>query len=124
MSTNTYSPNANAYREASILTASRERRVVMLYDGAVRFLTQAAYAMRSGDVVLTHAKMRRGEAIVAHLQHTLDLSQGPIAHNLLSIYLFCRRHLNEARMERNPEKIDDVVRLLAELREAWDAICP
>src|ERR1700722_14573086 len=122
MSTNLHSPQA--YQRTSVLTASRERLVVMLYDGALRFLNQAAYAMRSGDVALTHAKMRRGEAIIAHLQHTLDLSHGEIAHNLLSIYLFCRRHLNEARLQRDPEKIEDVIRLLGKLRESWEAICP
>lgn len=121
MSTNLYSPQA--YQRSSVLTASPERLVVMLYDGALRFLNQAAHAMRDGDVAMTHNKLRRGEAIIAHLQHTLDLSQGDIPNNLLSIYLFCRRHLNEARLQRDPEKIEDVIRLLSKLREAWEAIC-
>jgi flagellar protein FliS len=114
----------NAYRESAVLTASKERLVVMLYDGACRFLEQAATAMRAGDIGGTHVKLRRGEAIISHLQNTLDMEQGEIAKNLLVIYLFCRRHLNRARVERDPRKIDDVIRLLAQLREAWDAICP
>jgi flagellin-specific chaperone FliS len=42
----------------------------------------------------------------------------------LTIYLFCRRHLNRARIERDPRKVEDVIRLLGQLRDAWDAICP
>jgi len=106
------------------MTASRERLVVMLYDGACRFLEQGAMAMRAGDIGGTHVKLRRGEAIISHLQHTLDMEQGDIANNLLTIYLFCRRHLNRARVERDPKKVDDVIRLLRQLRNAWDAICP
>ncbi|MGD0196484.1 MAG: flagellar export chaperone FliS [Solirubrobacteraceae bacterium] len=113
-----------AYRESAVMTASRERLVVMLYDGACRFLEQAALAMREGDIGGTHVKLRRGEAIISHLQHTLDMEQGDIANNLLTIYLFCRRHLNRARIERDPRKIEDVVRLMRQLRDAWDAICP
>jgi flagellar protein FliS len=114
----------NAYRESSVLTASRERLVVMLYDGACRFLAQAAVAMREGDIGGTHVKLRRAEAIISHLQHTLDMEQGEIPRNLLAIYLFCRRHLNRARVEKDPKKIEDVIRLLGQLRDAWEAICP
>jgi flagellar protein FliS len=114
----------HAYRESAVLTASRERLVVMLYDGACRFLEQGAAAMRAGDIGATHVKLRRGEAIISHLQHTLDMEQGDIPKNLLTIYLFCRRHLNRARLEKDPAKVEDVIRLLRQLRDAWDAICP
>ena len=77
----------------------------MLYDGAIRFLGQAAIAMRGGDIVpMTHNKLRRAEAIISHLQNTLDLEQGEIPQNLLSIYLFCRRHLNRAASRRDPRR--------------------
>ncbi len=112
----------NAYRQSAVLTASPETLVVMLYDGARRFLHQAAVAMRSGEVGLAHQKLRRAEAIIQHLRDTLDLDQGEIAHRLQSIYLFCNRHLNEARTQRDPAKIERVSALLGELREAWGAI--
>src|SRR5579863_4607260 len=112
------------YRQSAILTASKERLVVMLYDGACRFLGQASAAMREGDVSAYHNRLRRAEAIIAHLQNTLDLEQGgEIAQNLLAIYLFCRRHLTAGWAERDPEKIDEVRRLLTQLRESWNAIC-
>ena len=110
------------YRQSAILTASPERLVVMLYDGACRFLVQAAAAMREGDVPTYHNRLRRAEAIISHLQNTLDLEQGEIAHNLLAIYLFCRRRLNEGWAARDPRMIDEVRELLAQLRESWNAI--
>jgi flagellar secretion chaperone FliS len=110
----------NAYRESAVLTASPEQLVVMLYDGARRFLHQAAIAMRNDNVELAHTKLRRAEAIIQHLRDTLDMEQGEIAARLQAIYLFCNRHLNEARIKRNPEMIEQVSALLGELREAWN----
>lgn len=111
-----------AYRESAVLTAPPERLVVMLYDGARRFLHQAAVTMRAGDVQTSHERLRRAEAIIEHLLATLDMSQGEVAHRLESIYLFCQRHLAEGRIRQDPEKLDKVSELLGELRDAWDQI--
>jgi len=108
-----------SYRQSAILTASPEQLVVMLYDGARRFLTQAAAAMRAGDVPTAHERLRRAEAIVEHLSYTLDMEQGDIALRLRAIYTFCGRHLAAGRMGRDADKLDEVHRLLGELREAW-----
>jgi flagellar secretion chaperone FliS len=112
----------NAYRESAILTASPEQLVVMLYDGARRFLHQAATAMRNDNIPIAHVKLRRAEAIITHLRDTLDMDQGEVAARLQAIYLFCNRHLNDARVQRDPAKIDEVSSLLADLREAWNGI--
>ena len=112
----------NAYRESAVLTATPEQLVVMLYDGARRFLYQAATAMRNDNVQVAHEKLRRAEAIISHLRDTLDMDQGEVAARLQAIYLFCNRHLNDARVQRDPEKIDQVSSLLGELRAAWSEI--
>lgn len=111
-----------AYRESAILTASPQQLVVMLYDGANRFLRQGAIVMREGDVAAAHDRLRRAEAIIEELHVTLDLSQGEVAERLAGIYIFCRKLLNEARLERSPEKVEQVAELLAELRSAWAEI--
>jgi flagellar protein FliS len=111
-----------AYRESSVLTASPEQLVVMLYDGAVRFLRQAEVAM--GEQTWQHAydRLARGEAIIDELLATLNLEAGELAERLQGIYVFCKRCLVEARMERSPEKVTHVISLMADLREAWAAL--
>jgi flagellar protein FliS len=112
-----------AYRDSSVLTAPPERLVVMLYDGAHRFLFQAAHAMRSGDISLMNNRMQRAEAIISELRGTLNFEQGgDIATRLEAIYSFCQRHLLEARLKRDPQRIEQVMKLLAELRDAWDQV--
>jgi flagellar secretion chaperone FliS len=113
-----------AYRQSAVLTASPEVLVVMLYDGARRFLHQAAVAMADNKIPAAHVKLRRAEDIILHLRNTLDMEQGEIAVNLERIYLFCGRHLRQARLDRDPAKIEQVSKLLGDLREAWAAIGP
>jgi len=112
----------NAYRENAVLSAPPEILVVMLYDGARRFLFQAGVAMRNGQIELSHRKLRRAEDIIQYLRDTLDMEQGQVAERLESIYLFCLRYLQQARFDRDAAKLEKVSTLLGQLREAFATI--
>jgi len=114
---------SDAYKQQSILTAPPGRLVVMLYDGCVRFLFQAAYAMREGNRKVSQERLRRAEAIIDELRVTLDHDKGgEIAANLDALYGFSRSHLIKAWAEQDAAKIDEVSRLIGELRDAWSQI--
>jgi flagellar secretion chaperone FliS len=108
-----------AYRESAVLTASPEQLVVMLYDGAGRFLRQAEAALSEGAVAHSHDRLNRAEAIIDELLATLDMDQGTVAERLQAIYIYCKRCLMEGRRERDVAKVRLVARLLGELRDAW-----
>ena len=112
----------NAYKESAVLSAPPEMLVVMLYDGARRFLFQAGVAMRGQQIELCNRKLRRAEDIIQHLRDSLDLEQGEIAHNLEAIYVFCLRQLRQSRFDRDPAVLEHVSSLLGQLREAFAAI--
>ena len=117
-----YAPAPTVYGDQAVLTATPEQRVVMLYDGANRFLTQSAIAMRSGRAGLAGEKLRRAEAIIDELLATLDMSVGEIAERLQALYLFFKEHLMGARLKQDASRIDEVARLMRELRSAWGQI--
>src|SRR3954470_16746792 len=108
-----------AYRDSAVLTASPEQLVVMLYDGAVRFLRQAEVAMNEGAWLHSFEKLSRAEAILDELLATLNMDTGEIAERLQAIYVFSKRTLIEARLQRDPERIGRVITLLSDLRDAW-----
>jgi flagellar secretion chaperone FliS len=114
-----YAPAPNAYRESAVLTATPEQLVVMLYDGASRFLIQTAVAMREQRAGVAGEKLRRAEAIIDELLSTLDMSVGDIAQRLQALYLFFKDHLMAARLEQSAEKVEEVAGLMRELRSAW-----
>jgi flagellar protein FliS len=108
-----------AYTEASVLTASPEQLVVMLFEGAISFLARAGAATRAGRRVRALEDIRRATAILDELNLTLDMSQGQISVRLRSIYLFCKRNLIEAGTAGDVETMETVAKLLGELHEAF-----
>ena len=95
----------------------------MLYDGARRFLFQSAAAMREERRAEAGERMRRAELIVDELLTTLNLEEGgEVAANLQGLYVFFLRHLAEARLEQDADKVDWVNTQLGELRESWAKI--
>lgn len=114
-----YTAARSAYTESSVLTASPEQLVVMLYDGAIRFVRQAAGGLGDGRRDVARDRLRRAEAIIDELNDSLDMSQGDLPERLRSIYLFCRRHLRESLIADDPQGFETVAVLLAELRGSW-----
>ena len=108
-----------AYAEATVMTASPEQLVVMLYDGAIRFLLQAAAALRAGRYAQSRDRVRRAQAVIDELTRSLDLRQGDVAYNLRNIYSFCTRHLIESTANTDPEGYEKVAELLTGLRATW-----
>lgn len=119
---NPYRSASQAYAQDSVLTASGEKLVVMLYDGLARFLARASAAFVAEDVAAAGNALNRAGAILDELLSTLDPAAGEITQRLADIYLFCKRELLAAQLKRDPKRIARVAKLLAELREAWATI--
>jgi flagellar secretion chaperone FliS len=117
-----YAAVPNVYRQSAVLTATPGQLVVMLYDGAHRFLAQSAVAMRDGQLVVSGEKLRRAEAIIDELLATLDMSAGEVAERLQALYAFFKDHLHMARLEQDAAKIDEVAAFMRELRDSWAEI--
>jgi flagellar protein FliS len=111
-----------AYRRGTVLAATPGELVVLFYDGARRFLRQAVVAMREGEVERAHNTLRYGERIIRQLDNTLDFEQGDLPQRLHAIYTFCLNTLNAARVSRDTSKVEEVIELLDELRDAWDQV--
>ncbi len=110
------------YREHAVLTAPPERLVVLLYQGACRFLAQAAAAMEERNIEEANRRLQRAEAIIDELRNTLNPEAGEITDNLREIYSFCLRHLMRARIKQDAKRINEIRTLLADLGEAWAQI--
>jgi flagellar protein FliS len=111
------------YLETAVETASPARLIVMLYDGAIRFINEAAHAMQQRDYETQNAKLQRAQKILAELISSLDFDKGgEIAENLFRLYTYMYNQLVEANINDNLDRLQHVVQLLSELREAWDAI--
>jgi flagellar protein FliS len=122
-----FSPNAGnlaAYRStaahAGVDAADPHRLVVMLMDGALERIAAASGMMKNGNGVEKAQLLHRAVAIVDELRNTLNLKEGgAIAANLDSLYEYMCRRLMQANAQNKPEWLDEVSRLLSEIRSAW-----
>lgn len=109
---------ALAYRSFHASTASAGQLVVMLYDGAVRFLEEAVRAYKSGDAQAAGRCVTRAERVLLELMGSLDLRYD-VARNLLALYRFMFERLADARRRHDPAELERVRGWLVELRDAW-----
>ena len=119
----TLARGAQAYYQTQIQSRSPLELVVMLYDGALRFLQQTVDAMQRGDLVAKRDSLSRAMAIVTELHGMLDLEQGgEVAASLDSLYTYMMERLTTANQQRDPAPVAEVMRLMTGLRDAWSQI--
>ncbi len=123
-----YAKAAQAYQRNSVMTASPEKIVQMLYDAAIRHLEQSRAAL--GNPATTHSaqvgiSLGKALSIIGELRSALDHDQGgDIATNLDSLYEFAIDQLTQANLSRSADHVEPTLRVMKTLKEGWDAIIP
>jgi len=118
----------NAYAkvglETNISSASPHKLIVMLYDGALVAVLKAITHMKAGDIAEKGRAISHAIAIIdGGLRASLDRDAGgSIATSLDSLYDYMSRQLLTANIQNKPELLEEVHRLLTDLRGAWDSI--
>lgn len=107
------------YQEMQVQTTPG-KLVVMAYDGALRFLHLGLDAMNRGDRAAQGTYLGKAQAVIAELHRTLNLNAGPIAHNLRSIYTYLLTRLLTANAYDDAAPVEEAIRLMSDLRDAWD----
>lgn len=113
----------STYQDSSISTQSKGRLIVLLYDGAIKFLKLAITELENNNYESKGRYISRAIDIVNELNAVLNLEEGgEIAHNLRRIYTFINTRLLEANMRKDTHMIKDVITILEELNQSWRAI--
>ncbi len=99
--------------------ATKGKLILLLYDGAIKFLNFASKHIEKKDIENSHKNIIKAENIIYELMSTLNMSAGEISNNLFKMYDFMIWQLVEANKEKNKDKIESVIKLLTVLREAW-----
>lgn len=120
-----YANPANPYRQYllnRVETASPLMLIIMLYDEAIKMCTLARQDMGINKESV-HNKLIKAQKIVTELTVSLNMEVGgEVAQNLKSLYVYLHMRLVEANIENNPAKVEEVLKILKELREAWHTV--
>lgn len=114
-----------AYRNNSVLTASPGQLVLMLYDGALRSLESAmeGFGRPSNDwrrIDVISNGLLKAQAILRELRSNLDHEAGgEVTKSLDQLYDYYLRRLEEASLRMDVKGVEEVQRLLKDLRDGW-----
>ena len=112
-----------AYQENTITTQSKGRLIVMLYDGAIKFMKLAIEEMEKNNNESKSLYINKAQDIINELNAVLDMDAGgEIATNLRKLYCFMSNRLSEANIKRDAQMVRDVIKLMEELNQGWKAI--
>jgi flagellar protein FliS len=111
------------YEEKAVTTQNKGRLVVMLYDGAVKFLKLAIKAIEAGDLEGKSRNIGRTRDIIFELNTVLDMDAGrEVAQNLRNLYNFMNRRLSKANNTNDIQMIREIIALLEKLNQGWRSI--
>jgi flagellar secretion chaperone FliS len=111
-----------AYKKTQIQTADQGTLILICYDGAVNFLRKAKKAQEDNNEVERTTFLNKAQNVIWELTNSLNMEAGEIARNLEAIYNYMIRRILDADFHKNMDAIDEVIRHLLELREAWEKI--
>ena len=118
-----YNNRPNAYREVAVQTSSPTKLVVMLYEGAIRFLRESVTAIASRDLDRKRHSIDRAVAVVQHLQSTLDMDRGlEVAANLSGLYSYITNRILEGSAKLEAAPLEEAIKLLNTLLAGWEEI--
>ncbi len=110
----------NQYKNNQVITASPEQILIMLYDGAIRFVRQAKLAIEEGRIADKAKAISKAVAIITEFSNTLDHEiGGEIATDLSRLYDFMIRELTAVNVRNELQRLEPVEKVLLELREAF-----
>ena len=114
----TNSQIAHAYKNQQIMTSSPEQLTLLLYNGALRFLSESILTMEQGDIPKSHNANMRVQAIVREFMITLDMSY-ELSKDWARLYEYTEYCLIQGNIKKDVAQLQQAKNMLEDMREAW-----
>jgi flagellar protein FliS len=111
----------NAYQQYqynSIMSASPERLMIMLFEGALKFVKLARKDIEEKNLAGANYNLTRAQDIITELDQSLDMSYD-VSEKLTGVYDFMYRQLVDANIKKDINCLDIVESMLSELKDTW-----
>ena len=120
---NTY---ATVELETSVATADPHKLILLLFQGALLAISSAKNQMLRKEIASKGKYISQAIMIIEEgLKASLDKNVGgELAHNLSDLYEYMSQRLLIANLKNDVGALDEVSRLLSELKGAWEEIRP
>ena len=113
----------NQYRHNEIATSSQGKLIIMMYEGALKFVTLAIEGIDTKDLSKKGTYINKTHDIINELSCALDMNKGgDVAHKLESLYQFILHQLTLANIKSDRKALESIVNVLTPLKEAWEEL--
>ena len=110
----------NPYLRNAVMTARPEQLQLMLYDGAIRFASQAREAIERREIENSFNLLTRAQNIVREMENGLRHEVSPeLCSQMASLYRFVFGKLVDANVNKDLQALDDALKVLRHQRETW-----
>lgn len=117
MPANPYSKYIKQYQTSNITTATPEKLMIMLFDGAIQFLQKAKTAIAEKNLQERAKNIESARKIVRELMRTIDLENGnDVSKALFRLYNKMAMKLIKANVSKNSELVDEVLTDMINIR--------
>jgi len=119
-----YNRTSNAfaiYQENNVYTASKGKLLLMLYEGAIKFLKLTKASIDEKNIEKANNYLCRAQDIISELMVTLNMDI-EISKNLYSLYEYMNYTLVQANIRKDKKMVDEVLNMLIELKDTWEKI--
>ena len=122
-----YGRNLKAYKktnlEAELAVADPHRVIQMLYEGLIERLSQAKGAILRNDFEYKANRISKAQGILHGLQMSLNKDADPELYDrMLALYDYMNTLLSKAAVSLDVAPIDECVKLIMPIKQAWDQI--
>ncbi|MCB0341318.1 MAG: flagellar export chaperone FliS [Pseudobdellovibrionaceae bacterium] len=108
------------YKKTSVHSASREKLLLMMYEGAIKFVKRAIVAIETNDIAARGENVGRAFDIIMELNNTLNHEVGAdVSHQLEQLYFYMTDQLTKANVSGNIEHLNNTLRILETLYDGW-----
>jgi flagellar protein FliS len=112
-----------SYQETAVLTQDKGKLIVMLYEGAIKFLKLGINEIEASNFEQKNTYFNKAWDIVNELNVSLDMDAGgEIAVNLRKLYSFILSHISTANIKNDQKAAHEVIDMLDELKQGWQVI--
>lgn len=113
----------NAYFQTQTATTSQGEILLLLYEGAIKFLTRAKEKISERDFAAKGVAISKAMDIIAELDASLNTEKGgTLAENLHRLYMYCNMRLLDANLKMHIPYVDEVIGILGNLRSAYASV--
>ncbi|CAH0344846.1 Flagellar secretion chaperone FliS [Bacillus sp. CECT 9360] len=110
-----------AYQQNSVNTASAGDLTLMLYNGCLKFISQAKIAITEGSIENRNTNIQKAQNIIQELMVTLNMDL-EVSKQMMTLYDYLLRQLIEANVKNDSGILNEVEEFITEFRDTWKQV--